>query len=1391
MEAVAFLNAEIQAGTDAIITTLYNQQVLPSLWAANAAGIPVYIIGGASPDLLADVQDREPPTGPLRASLRYVGPDVDEGIHRLARRLMGAGITHVECIITEVGSALHAHRCQVLVETFQAAGLLGAWHLRAALSFDLMAYLQMLETLDEGIPGDELALVVMDSFVYSSIKGPLRQGSKANATLVVYETSVGAMQDMRDGYNVVAVDPGFYTQGYLGLALAGAELQTGQMIMSDIAIKPTIYGGENKGFSPVTDAILQREVCRAEGNPVCGDPGVAPVSPSGCRCFDRRDVRYKVVSGLPKRLSFVHLLWQGVKDAERDMPGSTFDWKVYDDTTFFDMQEYAEVTNSTKYRGAISLDTLGSDAQPELQAAIRSIAQAGKPLYLAFGKADPPRMQDFLDAYGARSYVGSIPFVSGLEISQFASQVGFRHMLANNVASIVPQGWKLMHGLVVGVVGQGYDFPPGIWEWPISDHGNPDNRTGAYALFVAPGSNRTVQVMDGFVPILGDAFVAPLSARLTTDVPAPDMVVMDVYDDLIATSLLKLLDQLAQRRGAQGGQGDGPPVVRAILQKCTPTEYLALARQGHLQGERLLMGCIDEQAYISTYLTATLAALEQQTGERVGGGVDTARLLKAMELPRNFMRRMKCQMDGYNRGVMKGKLGTFFPVCDARSGCVPEGLAAPRDAQVCSGRGTCQFPTEANSSDATDPTQGTCRCVPGWQGRYCQVPVTAAAASKNDGSSPALLIALVTAGVAVGLLAAAAGFYYVRRAKQQQGDAKELQEFLRKRTPPGRGECIATVVTDIEGSTSLWEWNPAVMNQALVIHHIVLRSLLPKYYGYESDTEGDSFTLVFHDAVDALGWAMEVQRQLLYPGPILQMYGTMLPSASVQHQLGGKKNNAGGGTHLTDWPAELLGTKACKEVKDAVDGSVLYRGLRVRMGIHIGFPESTIMHPNGRQHYHGEVVELAKAIQGAAASGGQVLMSMLAWHSLGLDMHLVICHHMGMHEVAPQLPPVHLMQVLPHELVRRVPFLPLKSTQLWPSFFDAPCASECYLKAEPPRQPVVICFMYVGSASILRRTPGYAQAIRLLVGFVESLLSRYEAYECEEKDGNFLLAFRSPIMAAQFAEAVQRKAMQLDWPEKLLEQESAAEVVKLAGEGSGRLTKVECVVFRGLRLQIGLCMGVPNDCQPHGTTGRAAYFGPVVNRAARIAATAAPGQTLANHGMYDMTRGASQKIAFQELGEFGLKGVKEPLRLYQISSDALRHRLFARTLKLAKSPIPGIGLDECTPLSTRCQAGEGTAPLLPGSQSAVFFPVTHLAGDNLAATGDATAPAAAESSNRRPFRRSFSGRPRGLALEVVPELDDDELAKSSFDELVARVKRLQAENRVLRACQPGLHQRGL
>ena len=42
------------------------------------------------------------------------------------------------------------------------------------------------------------------------------------------------------------------------------------------------------------------------------------------------------------------------------------------------------------------------------------------------------------------------------------------------------------------------------------------------------------------------------------------------------------------------------------------------------------------------------------------------------------------------------------------------------------------------------------------------------------------------------------------------------------------------------------------MQRALDTHDTVLRALLAHYYGYEVTTEGDSFTMAFHDPADAV-----------------------------------------------------------------------------------------------------------------------------------------------------------------------------------------------------------------------------------------------------------------------------------------------------------------------------------------------------------------------------------------------------------------------------------------------------------------------------------------------------------------------------------------------------------
>ena len=72
----------------------------------------------------------------------------------------------------------------------------------------------------------------------------------------------------------------------------------------------------------------------------------------------------------------------------------------------------------------------------------------------------------------------------------------------------------------------------------------------------------------------------------------------------------------------------------------------------------------------------------------------------------------------------------------------------------------------------------------------------------------------------------------------------------------------AVVFTDVQGSTCLWETNSGAMQDALALHDRILRKCIADHHGYEVNTEGDSFHVVFHDSVDAVAFALQAQVEL-------------------------------------------------------------------------------------------------------------------------------------------------------------------------------------------------------------------------------------------------------------------------------------------------------------------------------------------------------------------------------------------------------------------------------------------------------------------------------------------------------------------------------------------------
>ncbi|GAX81539.1 hypothetical protein CEUSTIGMA_g8967.t1 [Chlamydomonas eustigma] len=139
------------------------------------------------------------------------------------------------------------------------------------------------------------------------------------------------------------------------------------------------------------------------------------------------------------------------------------------------------------------------------------------------------------------------------------------------------------------------------------------------------------------------------------------------------------------------------------------------------------------------------------------------------------------------------------------------------------------------------------------------------------------------------------------------------------------------------------------MDMAIEIHNTTLRGLLDEFAGHEIRNEGDSFTLAFHDALDAVKYCLKAQERLL----------------------------------SVTWPIPLMTHELCKPVTvgdvtrqahAAGKGVNVLAGLRVRMGINTGVPEDIFLH-DVTEHvdYRGLEYDLAGEICDLAA-GGQILM---------------------------------------------------------------------------------------------------------------------------------------------------------------------------------------------------------------------------------------------------------------------------------------------------------------------------------------------------------------------------------------------------------------------------------
>ncbi|KAJ2722468.1 cysteinyl-tRNA synthetase [Coemansia sp. Benny D115] len=184
---------------------------------------------------------------------------------------------------------------------------------------------------------------------------------------------------------------------------------------------------------------------------------------------------------------------------------------------------------------------------------------------------------------------------------------------------------------------------------------------------------------------------------------------------------------------------------------------------------------------------------------------------------------------------------------------------------------------------------------------------------------------------------------------------------LEREVPPPVGE-VVLVFTDVKNSTIQWETNQVAMRSAIKVHNSIMRRMLRSIGGYEVKTEGDAFMVSFPTVASALHWCLAVQMMFLnadWPQEILDSpHGCPIYWPPDGQQGGdGAAKGRNKGPHGESEGRHLI-----------------YRGLRVRMGMHLGSPVSEEDPVTRRMDYFGPMVNRASRISGAA-DGGQVYVS--------------------------------------------------------------------------------------------------------------------------------------------------------------------------------------------------------------------------------------------------------------------------------------------------------------------------------------------------------------------------------------------------------------------------------
>jgi adenylate cyclase len=155
---------------------------------------------------------------------------------------------------------------------------------------------------------------------------------------------------------------------------------------------------------------------------------------------------------------------------------------------------------------------------------------------------------------------------------------------------------------------------------------------------------------------------------------------------------------------------------------------------------------------------------------------------------------------------------------------------------------------------------------------------------------------------------------------------------------------------------------------------------------------------------------------------------------------------------------------------------------------------------------------------------------------------------------------------------------------------------------EPPQGQVAIVFTdIVNSTHLWETNPGMPTSIKIHHSLFRRQLRLDGGYEVKTEGDSFMVSFQTVLSAMLWCFNCQILLLQQEWPRELLDAHDG----KVIYDSEGNL------VQRGLRVRMGIHWGSP-QCERDPITRRMDYYGPMVNRAARINASADGGQLMAS-----------------------------------------------------------------------------------------------------------------------------------------------------------------------------------